>query len=47
MKRRNFLKSASLTGLGLAVGSTIASCVTEDKKEKKAIAIATPVYQLK
>ena len=35
MKRRNFLKSASLTGLGFAVAPVIASCTTEDKKEKK------------
>ncbi|MBE9490716.1 MAG: twin-arginine translocation signal domain-containing protein, partial [Bacteroidetes bacterium] len=26
MKRRNFLKNASLTGVGLAVGSSLASC---------------------
>ena len=37
MKRRNFLKNASLTGLGLAVVPTIASCDTEDKKAKKAV----------
>ena len=37
MKRRNFLKSASLTGLGLAVAPAITSCATEEKKEKKAI----------
>ena len=35
MKRRNFLKNASLTGLGLAAVPTIASCETEDKKAKK------------
>lgn len=46
MKRRNFLKKASLTGLGIAVGSTFTSCVTEDKKEKKAIATATPVLPI-
>jgi len=37
MKRRNFIKRASLTGLGLAVAPTIISCETEDKKEKKSI----------
>ena len=35
MKRRNFLKNASLTGLGLAVAPAIASCETDDKKVKK------------
>ena len=40
MKRRNFLKNASLTGIGLAVGSAVSSCVTEDKETKK-IALAT------
>jgi N4-(beta-N-acetylglucosaminyl)-L-asparaginase len=32
MKRRNFLKNASLTGVGIAIGSTLASC-TETKSE--------------
>jgi N4-(beta-N-acetylglucosaminyl)-L-asparaginase len=34
MKRRNFIKNASLTGVGLAVGSTIASCVEKSSEEK-------------
>jgi N4-(beta-N-acetylglucosaminyl)-L-asparaginase len=34
MKRRNFIKNASLTGVGLAVGSTMASC--DDTNIKKA-----------
>ena len=39
MKRRNFLKKASATGLGLvAVSSTIISCDDATSKEKKAIA---------
>jgi len=41
MKRRNFLKNASLTGVGLAVGSSLASCAenTSDKEgDKKTIA---------
>jgi len=46
MKRRNFIKRASLTGLGLAVVPTIISCETEDKKDKKAIATATPVLPI-
>ncbi|MBT8266529.1 MAG: N(4)-(beta-N-acetylglucosaminyl)-L-asparaginase [Bacteroidia bacterium] len=32
MKRRNFIKNASLTGVGIAVGSALASCA-ESKKE--------------
>jgi len=32
MERRNFIKNASLTGVGLAVGTTLASC--EDSSEK-------------
>tara|TARA_R110001606_G_C15317931_1_gene644359 strand:- start:72 stop:1067 length:996 start_codon:yes stop_codon:yes gene_type:complete len=46
MKRRNFIKRASLTGLGLAVVPTIISCETEAKKDKKAIATATPVLPI-
>ena len=38
MKRRNFLKKASITGLGLAVVPTITSCET---KEEKSVAIAS------
>ncbi len=37
MKRRNFLKNATLTTAGLAVGSTLASCAESDSKEKKVI----------
>ncbi|MFD1616169.1 isoaspartyl peptidase/L-asparaginase family protein [Gelatiniphilus marinus] len=33
MKRRNFIKNASLTGVGVAVGSSLLSC-NENKKEK-------------
>ena len=36
MKRRNFLKNASLTGVGLAVGSSLASCSEKTSEEKKA-----------
>jgi len=46
MKRRNFIKRASLTGLGLAVVPTIISCETEDKKDKKAIVVGTPVLPI-
>jgi len=35
MKRRNFIKKASLTGVGLAVGSTLSGCVEKNPKEKK------------
>lgn len=37
MKRRNFIKKASLTGVGLAVGSTLSSCVEKNPKEKNTI----------
>jgi len=37
MKRRNFIKNASLTGVGLAVGSTLSSCVGKTSEEKKTI----------
>jgi len=35
MKRRKFIKKASLTGVGLAVGSTLSGCVDKNPKEKK------------
>jgi N4-(beta-N-acetylglucosaminyl)-L-asparaginase len=35
MKRRNFIKKASLTGVGLAVGSTLSGCVEKNPKEKQ------------
>ena len=37
MKRRNFIKNASLTGVGIAVGSTIAGCAETTSEEKKAV----------
>ena len=50
MKRRNFLKNASLTGVGLAVGSTLVNCgnpkegkpiVTSNEKASLPLVIAT------
>ncbi|NVK52293.1 MAG: N(4)-(beta-N-acetylglucosaminyl)-L-asparaginase [Flavobacteriaceae bacterium] len=41
MKRRNFLKKASITGIGLAVAPTITSCETTEKKESKKIVADT------
>ena len=38
MKRRNFIKNASLTGVGLAVGTTLSSCAEEKKEENKTTA---------
>ena len=35
MKRRKFIKKASLTGVGLAVGSTLSGCVDKNPKEQK------------
>ena len=37
MKRRNFIKNASLTGVGLAVGSSLSSCSETSSEAKKAI----------
>ena len=37
MKRRNFIKSASLTGVGIAVGGTIVSYAENDSKDYKVI----------
>ena len=37
MKRRNFIKNASLTGVGIAVGSTFTSCTKYSSGEKKTI----------
>jgi N4-(beta-N-acetylglucosaminyl)-L-asparaginase len=41
MKRRSFLKSASLTGVGLAVGSTLVNCVHSNSENNKALLGAT------
>ncbi len=41
MKRRNFIKNASLTGVGLAVGTTLASCVETNSEEKSSFAKAS------
>ena len=38
MKRRNFIKNTSLTGVGLAVGSSLASCAETTSEEKKVVA---------
>ncbi len=46
MKRRKFLKRASITGLGLAVTPSIASCTTENKKEQKVAAIGKAVVPI-
>lgn len=37
MKRRYFLKNASLTGVGLAVGNSLISCVDNKSEESKAV----------
>jgi len=34
MKRRNFLKRASLTGVGIAIGTSVASAYTSEKQQK-------------
>jgi len=43
MKRRHFLKNASLTGVGLAVGSTLTACETNTKATTKTMAAATTI----
>lgn len=45
MKRRNFLKNASLTGVGLAVGSAFANCADSNPEKSKAITLATLTTQ--
>jgi len=37
MKRRNFIKNASLTGVGIAVGSTLTNCAKTSSEENKVI----------
>jgi len=47
MKRRNFLKKASLTGLAVSVGATVVtSCTSEKKHPKKKVAITKPIIPL-
>ena len=45
MKRRNFLKNASLTGVGLAVGNSLISC-TEKKSEEPIVVSDTTKVSL-
>ncbi len=40
MKRRNFLKNASFTGVGLAVGTTLLGCDNKNKKSNTEETIA-------
>jgi N4-(beta-N-acetylglucosaminyl)-L-asparaginase len=46
MKRRKFLKNASLTGVAITVGSSLASCKEETKEKVVAGAITKPVRPL-
>lgn len=41
MKRRNFIRNASLTGVGLTVGSTLLGCAEKDKKSESEESFAT------
>jgi len=43
MKRRNFIKNASLTGIALAVGNTLTSCAKNNSEEKKEIYATTKI----
>jgi len=45
MKRRHFLKNASLTGVGLAVGSSVTSCT--ENTPKKELVITTNTTEVK
>ncbi|NNK68928.1 MAG: glycosylasparaginase, partial [Flavobacteriaceae bacterium] len=42
MKRRTFIKNASLSGAGVAIGSSLISCAETASEEKK-IAVNPPV----
>ncbi|MBT8259781.1 MAG: N(4)-(beta-N-acetylglucosaminyl)-L-asparaginase [Bacteroidia bacterium] len=41
MKRRNFIKNASLTGVGLAVGNSILGCKQEQKEDENTVEAST------
>lgn len=41
MKRRNFIKNASLTSIGIAVGSSLTNCTEKKSEENKAITMET------
>ena len=43
MKRRNFIKTASLTGLGLAVGTAVNSCETAKKEAEEGLITAATI----
>lgn len=53
MKRRNFIKNASLTGVGLAVGSTLAACAetaseqTDETSTKASIPLVIATWNVK
>lgn len=46
MKRRHFIKNASLTGVGLTVGSSIIACAQENSKTEKTSVVANPKASL-
>ncbi|MDP5082560.1 MAG: isoaspartyl peptidase/L-asparaginase, partial [Winogradskyella sp.] len=41
MKRRKFIKSASLTGIGLAAGSALVNCAEQTSEDKTSNAVVT------
>ncbi len=43
MKRRNFIKNASLTGVGLTIGSTLASCAETNSESGKKTAVVSKI----
>ncbi|GAA3779445.1 N(4)-(beta-N-acetylglucosaminyl)-L-asparaginase [Corallibacter vietnamensis] len=46
MKRRHFIKNASLTGVGLTVGSSLIACAQENSKNEKTSVVANPKASL-
>ncbi|TBV25229.1 glycosylasparaginase [Meridianimaribacter sp. CL38] len=46
MKRRHFIKNASLTGVGLTVGSSLIACAQENSKTEKTSVVANPKASL-
>ena len=46
MKRRNFIKNASLSGVGLAVGSTFANCKNVEEKVIPVTLIKLETYEI-
>lgn len=46
MKRRNFIKKASITGISLAVAPTLTSCIEDEKKASVAAVNSAPIIPI-